>query len=59
MYLISGAGVLKSSSGRGATRPPMVNVKLPKSELVVFHLLWSNEVANFFRLKDERVAQFE
>jgi len=26
-------------SGRGAPRPPMVSVKLPKSELVVFHLL--------------------
>ena len=38
-------------TGRGkAMDPPMVFVKLPKSVLGVFHLLWSNEVAIFLRL---------
>jgi len=40
-------------------RPPMVSVKLPKSEVSGFSSLESNEVAKFFQVKVERVAHFE
>ena len=43
----------------GAFRPPMVSVKLPKSEVSGFSSLESNEVAKFFQVKVERVAHFE
>ena len=38
------------SSSYGVCQAPMVFVKLPKSVLGVFHLLWSNEVAIFLGL---------
>jgi hypothetical protein len=44
---------------RTRDRPPMVGVKLPKAYLGVFHLLRSNEVAQFLGVQGERVSHFE